>query len=73
MNRVTSPEGEVTVKRQTREKFITKSDDAKRFAELSFLVRQFELDDYFSLDGTALMKEIYSKRRLDELGGRDVI
>ena len=48
------------------EKFVTKSGDAAAFAELNHLVRELGLDDYLSVDGTALMKEIYARRRLSE-------
>ena len=39
---------------------------AEAFAELNHMVRELGLDDYLSVDGTALMKEIYAKRRLSE-------
>ncbi len=49
-----------------REEFVTKTENLQAYAELSHLARQFGLDAYFSLDGKALMKEIYQKRRLNE-------
>ncbi len=56
--------GEVKVSLTHSEKFVTKTDNAGSFAELSHLARQFELDDYFTLDGRALMKDIYRKKHL---------
>ena len=66
LTRLTCLEGAVTVKSSVKEKFLTKTDDAKAFAELNFLARELGLDEYFSLDGNSLMKEGYAKKRLDE-------
>jgi hypothetical protein len=57
--------GEVTVRRSSAEKFITSTDDSSAFAELSRLVRQWQMDEYFKLDGKAFMKEIYRRQRLN--------
>lgn len=65
VNRLVCPGGEVTVKPSVKEKFITKTEDAEAFADLSFLVRQYQLDDYFKLDSGALMKDIYAMKRLE--------
>lgn len=65
VNRLVCAEGEVTVRSSVKEKFITKTEDANAFADLSFLARQYKLDDYFKLDSNALMKDVYSKKRLD--------
>ncbi|MCK4607063.1 MAG: PD-(D/E)XK nuclease family protein [candidate division Zixibacteria bacterium] len=61
---LTGTYGDVRVKLFREEKFVTKTKDARAFAELSHLARELELDDYFALDGRALMKDIYRKRRL---------
>ncbi len=58
--------GMVHIKLGRKEEFITKSGDYRAFAELSHLAHQFGLNEYFILDGKALMKEIYGKRRLSE-------
>ena len=63
LDKLVSPAGEVSVRKSHAEKFITKTDDAAAFADLSQLARKWELDDYFKLDGRALMKEMYRKRR----------
>ena len=66
VNRVEGQGGYVTIKSSREEKFVTKTSDPKAFAELSFIARQLELDDYFKLDGPVLMKEVIRKQRLDE-------
>lgn len=58
--------GTVHVALGRKEEFVTKLEDLHAFAELSHLARQFGLEAYFALDGKALMKEIYQKRRLNE-------
>jgi hypothetical protein len=57
--------GKVTVKIDRREKFVTKSEDAQAYADLSHFVREWQLDGYFVLDSNALMKELYQKRTLN--------
>ncbi|MEA2031460.1 MAG: PD-(D/E)XK nuclease family protein [candidate division Zixibacteria bacterium] len=66
VNRIEGLGGYVSVKHTQEEKFVTKTEDPQKFAELSFQARQLKLDEYFKLDGRALMKDIYSKKRLDE-------
>ncbi len=61
---LTGTYGDVNVKLYREEKFVTRTKDARAFAELSHLARELELNNYFALDGRALMKEIYRKRRL---------
>jgi len=56
--------GQVTVRTARREKFVTKSEDAGLFADLSHLAREWKLDEYFDLNTRALMKELYQKKRL---------
>lgn len=65
LSKFTCPEGEVSVKLGTKEKFITKTNDATAFADLSKLARDLDLEYCFTLDGNALMRDIYSKGRLD--------
>ncbi|MBU8934072.1 MAG: PD-(D/E)XK nuclease family protein [candidate division Zixibacteria bacterium] len=66
VNRIEGQGGYVTVKSSRDEKFVTKTSNPKAFAELSFVARQLELDDYFKLDGPTLMKEVFRKQRLDK-------
>lgn len=65
-DRITGSKGDVTVKLSMVEKFITKTKDADAYASLNFLVRELGLDDFMTVDANALMKEIYSKRRLPD-------
>ncbi|HWR83784.1 MAG TPA: PD-(D/E)XK nuclease family protein [Candidatus Deferrimicrobium sp.] len=58
--------GRVQVTVSRKEEFVTKSDDARAFAELSKLAREFGLNEYFVLDGRGLMKEIIQKQRLNK-------
>lgn len=58
--------GKVSINLARKEKLITKSEDQKAFADLSFLARELGLDDYFVLDGRALMKDIIARQRLPE-------
>lgn len=65
--------GVVTVSIRKKEEFVTKTEDARAFAELSALCRQMGLEEYFVLDGRALMNGAYRKKRLsrdqeEELG-----
>ena len=56
--------GAVTVKLGTVEKFITRTRDAVGFAELSAVARKLGLEEFFELNGRALMKDLYRKERL---------
>ena len=58
--------GKVKVKRSRAERFLTKTQDAKGFAELQATAREMGLDDFFKLDGRSLMKDVFAKRRLPE-------
>lgn len=58
--------GKVSVSLARKEEFVTKSQDGRAFAELSSLCRQLGLDEYFSLDPRALMKEVYQRKRLSD-------
>jgi putative RecB family exonuclease len=60
--------GRVNISLVRKEKLVTKSEDRKAFADLSFLARELGLEDYFVLDGRALMKEIVQKQRLSAEG-----
>ncbi|UCD63027.1 MAG: PD-(D/E)XK nuclease family protein [Candidatus Zixiibacteriota bacterium] len=65
--------GKVTVSIRKKEKFVTKSEDARAFAELTALCRRMRLDEYFTLDGRGLMSNVYTKKslppeQLEELG-----
>jgi len=59
-------DGKVQISLPTKEEFVTKTEDSGEFAELCSLARQLGLDEYFSIDGRALMKDIYLKRRLTD-------
>ncbi|NOY89351.1 MAG: PD-(D/E)XK nuclease family protein [FCB group bacterium] len=58
--------GQVKVHLSKKEKFITKTEDASAFAQLTNMARQLHLDDYFILDANGLMKGIYQKKILPE-------
>ena len=66
LDKLSAEAGDVTVKQTRGEKFITKSTDGDKFADLVNLARQMQLDDYFTLDARGLMKDIYAKKRLPE-------
>lgn len=58
--------GSVSVKLGTVEKFITKTQDRDRFAELSAVTRQMGFDDYFDLNARALFKQLCATKRLSD-------
>lgn len=58
--------GHVVVKLGAVEKFITKTGDRDRFAELSALARQMGFDDYFDLNARALFKQLCATKRLSD-------
>ena len=58
--------GDVDVRIKNEEKFINKTRDPSGFAELSYLVRQMGMDDYFELNGREFMKSVYKKGQLSE-------
>ncbi|MEW5993103.1 MAG: PD-(D/E)XK nuclease family protein [Candidatus Zixiibacteriota bacterium] len=64
LTRFDGERGYVSVKVTPKEKFVTKGDDAAAFAELSHVVLEMGLDEYFSLDTNALMKQLYQAGRL---------
>ena len=64
MSKLVGEVGEVLIKINETEKFVTKTADPKAFAELTHLAREIGLEEFFKLDGRALMKEIYKKERL---------
>ena len=62
--------GQVAVRISRSEEFVTRTDDRDLFAQLSYLVREWglqeeSLQDFFELNARALMKEVYRKERLD--------
>lgn len=61
-----SDAGKLSMKITNDEKFITKSDNARLFAELSALCRSWDLDVYFKLDNNSLMKDGVRKKMLSE-------
>ena len=64
LDKFTGSGGEVMVKFNNAEKFVTKSDDPKASGELNALVRTLGMDEYFKLDESAFMRDIYKKERL---------
>ena len=66
MNAFSSDAGEIKVRSVIEEKFITKTDNFKAFAELTSLCREWGLEPFFKLDGPALMKEGVLKHQLNE-------
>lgn len=66
VTKLTGAAGTVHIALSRKEEFVTKTEDSRAFAELSHLARQLDLDEYFVLDGKALMKELYQKQRLSE-------
>ena len=59
-------DGKVSVAISNEYKFVTKTADFKKFADLSFLCREAGLEEFFSLDVNALMKEGFLKERFPE-------
>lgn len=57
--------GSVQVSHKVEEKFVTKTKSPEEFANLSYLVKKLGLDNFYTLDARALMKEIYKKKRLE--------
>ncbi len=66
VTKIVGENGDIRVTFDPKEEFVTKTKAPGEFAELSHLARQLDLDEYFVLDGKALMKDVYRKRRLDE-------
>ncbi|MFZ5979221.1 MAG: RecB family exonuclease [Candidatus Zixiibacteriota bacterium] len=64
MGKFSGIDGEVIIKIGQTEKFITKSIDPKANSELNAMVRNLGMDEYFKLDESAFMREIYQKERL---------
>ena len=57
---------DITVKLGTEEKLPTKTENPNAVAELSQLVRQWGLDECFTLDNTVFLRDIYKKGRLSD-------
>jgi putative RecB family exonuclease len=64
LEKLSGDDGDVVVKTSRGEKFITKTIDAARFAELSSLARSWQLDEHFELNARSLMKDLYATKRL---------
>ena len=64
--KLTALSGEINIRLKQEQKFVTKTDDAGAFADLSFAARQMGADDYFVLDARNFMKEVYLRGRLTE-------
>ena len=58
--------GKVSGKVSPKEKFITRTEDDRAFADLNALARQLQLDEYFVVDATSLMKDVYAKKLLPD-------
>ncbi len=66
INKLRARSGHVLVRRKREEKFVTKTENERDFADLAAVARRLGLDEYFKLDGHSLMKEVYAKQRLDQ-------
>jgi hypothetical protein len=64
LEKLSGDEGDVIVKTSRGEKFITKTIDAAKFADLSSLARSWQLDEHFELNARSLMKDLYATKRL---------
>ncbi|MEK7775724.1 MAG: PD-(D/E)XK nuclease family protein [Candidatus Zixiibacteriota bacterium] len=62
--RLDGKSGYLSLKSQNGEKFVTKTESAEASAELNHLARQMGFEDYFTLDATQFLKEIYQRGRL---------
>lgn len=56
--------GTVRITSSKKEEFVKKSKEPQKHAELSHLAREWGLEEYFTLDDKALMKELHQKHRL---------
>jgi hypothetical protein len=56
--------GSIKVRLGVLEKFVTKSEDETKFADLNATARRLGFDNYFKLDANAFMKEMYQKQCL---------
>jgi RecB family exonuclease len=59
-------EADLSVKIKTEEKLITRTADPDKAGNLAFLVRQWGFEDYFALNESAFMKDVYGKGRLSD-------
>lgn len=66
VTRISGSAADVSVRIKPEQKLPTKTGDPDRYAELSFLIAQWGLEECFTLDGRLLLKEIYDKGRLSE-------
>ena len=57
---------DITVKLATEEKLPTRTDNPNAVAELSQLIRQWGLDECFTLDNTVFLRDVYRKGLLNE-------
>jgi RecB family exonuclease len=56
--------GHLSLKSQNGERFVTKTESAEDVAELNHVARQMGFEDYFTLDSSQFLKEIYQRGRL---------
>lgn len=66
VNKLAAPSGEVSVRIERKDKFITKTQDEAGWADFGALVRALELDQYLVPDGRAILKDVYKKGLLPE-------
>lgn len=66
LSRISGTEADVSVVIRPELKLPTKTTDPSRYADLSYLISQWGLEECFTLDGRILLKEIYARGRLSE-------
>ncbi len=64
LTRLAGTEGDVKVRLAEKEKLITQSEDSRKFAQASALIREWGLDTCFTLNNTIFMRDFYNKKRL---------
>ena len=64
LERLAGSEADIKVRVVDEEKLITKTEDPRKFADLSHLVRQWDVDECFKLDNSFVMKQLLQKGKL---------
>lgn len=63
---------DILVRTVAEDKLPTKTSDAGKFADLTFLVRQWGLEECFSLDGRVLLRDFFKRGRLTESQAKEL-
>ena len=61
VNKLSASSGDVSVKIERAEEFVTKTSDEQGWADFGAVVRQLQLDEYLVPDARAIYKDIYKK------------